>query len=253
MLAFRIVYTMNNWTPKNALKAFWPDQKLPTAAAQLLLKYADFVRVHTVTEQAEVELVVCFYSSAPAERAPTNIHTLWVEPVAPLLMTETPFDAGDMDISSFRSLPVQSGGNTRDERRPAAETTLSGSTPKDRMLAEAVNKIQLLRRALLERETLINELRLGGVGTAKALPPPDAESLLDAFQERYKEAHDQIKQLEFKVNRAQQAGTTMRDISEMEKKIDVMNHRLHNWIRKLAKTIEIHRDMTAVKKTGTRG
>ena len=251
-LLFRLCYYMNNWTPKNALRAFWPDPKRPTGAAQLLLKYADFVRIHTISEQTEVELVVGLYSTAPSERAPSQIHTLWVEPVAAVLMNEIPFDAAELDINTFRSLPIQAGGliNLRDERK-AAPTEANVS--KDRMLAEAVNKIQLLRRAVLEKENLVRELRMGGVGTAKPLPPPDAESLLDAFQERYVEAHEQIKQLELKVQRAQQTGTTLRDVADMEKKIDVMTHRLHNWIRKLAKTVEIHRQMTGVKKTGTKG
>jgi hypothetical protein len=56
-LVFKLHYAMPAWTAKDVVAAFWPDAKRPTAAAQLLLRHADFLRVHLIPEGSDVEVV----------------------------------------------------------------------------------------------------------------------------------------------------------------------------------------------------
>jgi hypothetical protein len=78
-LIFRLCYSAPLKTPKSALAAFWPDPKRPSAAPQLLLRNADFVRVHTIAETSDIELTIGLLESAPSERSAASMHTLWVD------------------------------------------------------------------------------------------------------------------------------------------------------------------------------
>ncbi len=237
-LALRLSYCMPQWSPKDTLGVFWPDVTRPSAPSQLLLKFADFVRVHTIPDVSVIEVVVGFLNSSPSERAHGNIHSLWVEPITANLMIEGPFDMPGATAPHLKLLPVP---ELPTSRARAEEPSEAAERAKDRYVADAAVTIRELKAALADKDRMIRELRSGGVGTAPPLPPPDAESLLEAFQERYFEARYQIREFEVQIAELEARGATAQDIEALKKKMEYLASRENNWIRKIAKTIEAYR------------
>ena len=76
MAVLRLCFQMPSWTPRTALANFWPGALSPTSPAQLLLRYADFVRVHTYSNTPEVEIVAGLLSALPVpNRRTARVHT----------------------------------------------------------------------------------------------------------------------------------------------------------------------------------
>ena len=233
VLTLRLCYSMASWGPKDALGFFWPDPKHPTAPVQLLLKYSDFVRVHSIVGTQDLEIVAGFVNSAPVDRSHKSIRTLWVEPLAVNLVTEIPFEAPGPQAPHLKPFPVVVPATQKP--RPAEEHL---GLSKDRFVFEAAVKIRKLKQLLEEREELIRELKAGGVGTALPLPPPDAEALLDAFQERYFEAKFQIRQMEIAIANLETRGATPSEVEAIRLKMTTLTSREESWIRKVATTLE---------------
>jgi hypothetical protein len=278
---FRLGYSIPNSSPKDAIAVFWPNPKLPAAPAQLLLKYADFVRVHSVAGTNDIEVVVGFFPSAVAEQAHGQVHTLWVEPIAANLFTEPFFEAPGPNSPRLRPLP-HGGAHVKDPRennirsvpstpvqnqnsgftqRPSAQNQNSGLTPRPTTTTTAVPvapfaaasaspsandeqptaKIIELQSIIQKREATIQELKSGGVSTAQPLAPPDPESLLEAFQERYFDAKYQIRQLELEIVALEKRNATPEEINNLKQKMAALANREASWIKKLASTIETFR------------
>jgi hypothetical protein len=224
----RLCYSMQGWSPKDAISTFWPNAKAPTAPAQLLLKYADFLRVHTFANGCDVEIVAGFFPSACSELAHGQIHSLWIEPMADNLLTERTFEVPGPASPRLRPLP--SGALSK-------ETQIRG-------VGDA--KVIELQSILKKKEELIQELKSGGVGTSAPLPPPDAEQLLEAFQEKYFDARFQIRQLELEIVEMEKKGASSQDLTNIRLKMEALANRERSWIKTLAGTLETYR--TARKK-----
>ena len=239
-LALRLCYAMPGVSPKSALTGFWPDQKKPTSAAQLLLKYCDLLRMHTIAESSEIELLILMTASSPSEMAHQNIHTLWVDPISPQLITELPFQMPGNPQDNLKPLEVnlqnQSTVSSANLNEVKAEIKA-----KERFLFHAAVKIRELKKTLSEKDDAIHELRAGGIGTATPLPPPDAESLLDALQERFFESQYQIRQLEIQLEKASDPDAEPNKLEELQQKIAAIANREQVWIKKIADTIEIYK------------
>lgn len=253
-LVFRLCYSLPAWGPKELLSAFWPGRGKPSSGPQLLLRYADFLRAHRITDTTDIEVVVALHSSAPSEHSPDHIRTLWIEPLSAKLVTEIPFENPGPAFPHLRSLPLTlpadgkigaptaSGPNSHPASPPAA-------TGRERFILDAATKISDLKRALAEREALIRELRLGGVGTAPPLPLPDGDSLLEAFRERLSEAQSRIRAFAEQVAEMEKNGATPAEIHTLKARMTELAAQQQNWIRKLAVALESLRG----QKTGTEG
>lgn len=231
-LALRLCYAQPGSSSREDVAEFWPDDTRPSAASQLLLRHADFVRIHHVADRPEIEIVAGFLASAPSEKAPKYCRTLWIDPIGPQLVHEAFQEAPGPAAPHLRLLPVASLG----EQRP--KPVDSDSKNKDRFMFEAAVKIREFKKALEEKEEQIRELRSGGVGTAPPLPPPETEDLLEAFQERYFDAKFQIRQLELKVADAEKNGASPQELAALQQKIAALANREKAWIKKIAQTIE---------------
>lgn len=241
-LVFRLWYLSPGSTAKGALTSFWPDPARPTAASQLLLKYADFLRVHTVTNGQEVEITTGLFKSAAADKAHRRLHSFWIEPVSPSLITEVPFEAPGPDAPHLKTLPqapASEFGKPRVAPGGGAETE---DKAKERFIFEAAVKIRDLKKTLTEREELIHDLKAGGVGTAAPLPPPDAEGLLEAFQQKYFESRFQIRQFEIQIAEMEQKGATAQEVETLRVKMSALASREDAWIRMLTGTLKSYRD-----------
>jgi hypothetical protein len=263
-LLLRLCYTMSSWSPKDTLAHFWPDAKALASPAQLLLRYCDFTRVHIVSETNDVEIVAGFLASKPSEKTPNEVRTFWVEPLAPNLISEIPFEAPGPDApqlkplsatagispqkaarnleTEFGSSPSQSQSEDTDDTIPAGDPTNPPAHSKDRFLIRAAKKIQELKALLLDRDQTIRELRSGGVGTSKPLPPPDAEALLEAFQGKYFEAKYQIRQIELKIVEMETQGATPAEVQALKMRMAELAAREREWIKTLAATIDTLRE-----------
>ncbi len=252
LLALRLCYTMSSWSPKDVLSRFWPNQKSPTAAAQLLLRFCDFTRAHFISETNDVEIVAGFFASAPAEKAPNETHTLWVEPIAPNLISEVPYEVPGPTYPYLRHL----GGAPKKPNTDALARQVASEVdedeeslpigdphnPRDRFLIQAAKKIRDLKAMVHEREQTIRELRSGGVGTSRPLPPPDAEALLEAFQGKYFEARYQIRQFELKIVEMEKKGASAAEVEALKRKMAELAAREREWIKSLATTLEAFRE-----------
>ena len=232
-LVMRLCYTMPIWGPKETLSAFWPKSDKPNSAAQLLLRHADFVRVHRIPENNDIEVVAGFLASAPAERAPDSVHGIWVEPLAASLVMEMPFQAPGPGVPQLTLLPNSPGVEQMQVRQRAKE--------QEKTTSEIGDKILELKRELAERDALIRDLRAGGVGTALPLPPPDAEALLDAFQEKYMEACFQISQFEKQITELETRKGSRLEIETLRNRMESLLAREQGWIKRIAAALDYYK------------
>ena len=240
-MAFRLFFEYKpHLTPGEAIQKFWPDKTASTKAAQLLLKYSDMVRVHTITETSHLEVVIVLFKSAPSEEHPDESHTLWVDPISQRLILEQPYEAPGPQSPHLRSLPTVS--LTQPKPRALDLHTQSSDAGNSGVMAAASAKIDELRGKVAEQSEKIRELRSGGVGTAQTLPPPDAEALLEAFQQRYFEARYEIRQFELQIEDMKQRGASPKKIEILSLKMEALANREKAWIKKLVSTLETFRE-----------
>jgi hypothetical protein len=240
-LVFRLCfYHAPHCTPKEALQKFWPDATAPTRAAQLLVKFSDFVRVHTLADTSDIEVVVGFFNSAPAEKNPNEAHSLWIEPIAARLYLEPPYEAPGPQAPHLRALPNVSLAHPRPRALEAAND--SSNPAKNQVILAATAKIKELKNKVAEQNETIHELRTGGIGTTHVLPPPDIEALLEAFQQRYFEARYEIRQFEIQIEEMQKRGANPKKMETLRLKMEALANRERAWIKKLVATLETYKE-----------
>jgi hypothetical protein len=235
LAAFRLCYALPGLNPKEAVSNFWPNPKAPAAPQQLLLKYADFVRVHTIAGTNDIEVVVGFFPSAPAEQAHNQVHTLWIEPIAQNLFTEPLYETPSPVSPRLRPFP-HTGSLASNAKESGMLRSVTGTPPAP--VEAQDSKVIELQTLLQKRDATIQQLKQGGIGTAAPLPPPDAESLLEAFQERYFDAKFQIRQLELEIVALEKKGATPEELINLKQKMAAVTNREQTWVKKLAETIE---------------
>jgi hypothetical protein len=268
-LSMRLCYAMPGWSAKDALAAFWPDTDNPTGAAQLLLKYSDALRVHTLSGTNDVEVVASLFRARPAEKVHSTLHTLWVEPLQPQLVSEIPFETPPPGShlnpnALLKALPPVMPESARRSSAPGASSPASGHTAgsltssegaqaKERFIFESAVKLRELKRVIADRDETIRELKAGGVGTATPLPPPDAEGLLEAFQQRYQEARFQIRQFELQIAELEQSGPgrlNQEAVQSLRLKMAALEARERAWIKHIGETIELFKAARATSGGG---
>ncbi len=223
-LAFRLCYVTNGWSPKDALENFWPKRKNTfSKAAELLLGHADLLRVHTLSETPQIEIFVGFYPSSSSEKAPHELHSFWIEPIAPSIVSEPAYET-----------PSSLSPHLKAFQKAVAAPNKQTDLAKEKILRESVIKIQQLRKELAARDEKLRELLLGGIGSSQSMPPPDAEALLDAFQERFSDAQLQIQLLEAQISQLEGTHASPQEIEKTKFKIEKLVQMEQEWILKIA-------------------
>ena len=143
-------------------------------------------------------------------------------------------DPRDNNIRTLN--PSGSVANQNSGLVPRPITTTTAAT-EDQPTAKIIE----LQSIIQKREATIQELKSGGVSTAQPLAPPDPESLLEAFQERYFDAKYQIRQLELEIVALEKRNATPEEINNLKQKMAALANREESWIKKLASTIEAFR------------
>ena len=85
-LAMRLIsrqplVSLQEWT-----RRFWFNSVIPAEPEQVLLKFADFVRVLCVPATQDVEITVSWQRSAASDVAHREVHTLWMENISEALL-----------------------------------------------------------------------------------------------------------------------------------------------------------------------
>lgn len=235
-LALRLFYPIKSFTPKDALRQFWPSRWDPTSAAQLLIKHSDLLRVHPVVDTSEIEITALFFLSAPSEIAPGDLKTLWIEPITSKLILEPMFEEPTPEKPYLRTLA--GAPLSKASILASAKENPSQLQAKDRFIQESATKIRRLTRELAEKDFFITELRAGGVGSAAPPPPPDAEALLEAFLERCHEADHNIHTLQKDLARLQSKGARGHELDWIQRKIAFIENRKVEWLHKIAAIVK---------------
>jgi|GEM_PF-1386470 len=247
ILALRLICPVYKKTPREMLLSLWPDPNDPFSATQLLVKYADAVRVHPFNESSEMEVTALFFKSAPSELANGKFQTLWIDPISAKSLNEAPFEMPHARAPHLKKFPAPSYSvsETLNEAKNTEEKLSQNSDDKmdakNRLVLQAAAKIKELAQLLVSRDELIQELRSGGVSTAPALPAPDADALLEAFQQKYFETRYQIRQFEIQIQDIEKNGANPEQIELLRLKIAKLHAQETNWVKKLAITIETYR------------
>jgi hypothetical protein len=246
-LALRLYYyVLPHCSPTEAVKRFWPDRASPISTSQLLLKYSDFLRIHTIHETSDLEVVIGLFNSAPSEKGFETAHSIWIEPLSAKLIVETPYEAPGPNQPQLRALPSVSATDTKP--RLVADDKAPSDSAKERAILDATTKIKELRQKVQERDDAIRELKAGGVGTAQPLPPADTEGLLEAFQQRYFEAKYQIRQFELQIIELEGRKAAPQEIQTLRLKMEALQNREKAWIKKLLLTLESYKGSLKTKK-----
>ncbi len=242
VLTLRLCYAMPAWSSKEVINQFWPNSKHPYSGAQTLLTHSDFLRVHSITDNQDLEIVAALYKSAPTETAHTQVHALWIEPLSAHLVPEIPFQTPGPQAPYLRALPGAPPAPDMRARAVDLELAKEGAQAKERFIFESAIKIRELRRTITQKEDIIKDLRMGGVGTAQPAAPPDAESLLEAFQERFFEARSQIEGFESQISEMELNGAAPREIELLKHKMNDLAIRERRWIQQIASTLQKYRN-----------
>ncbi len=153
LLAFRLCFQQSPNNSKEILREFWPEPSslsLSSDFRQALIQHCDFLRIHPIAEMSEVEMVAGLLRSAPAQKRPNDLRTLWIEPLSMHLVSEIPTLRDPDRSESERELPSLS---------ISPEDDVASS------LLRAQKRILWLEQQLSERDARIEELLAGGVGS----------------------------------------------------------------------------------------
>lgn len=226
--AFRMHFPISTYcSPEYIVKQFLVKGSSTMTPPQLLLKFADLIRIHVIPETNDLELFVALFASTGKDKANDRTRNLWIEPLTNRLILEPPFEAPGPNNPELRALP---------------NFSVLQQVTKPKVVPEAHEdrRIKELKRQIEERDEVIKELRTGGVGATKSFSPPDAESLLEAFQQRYSEAQFQLRQFEVELHRMQKTGATTEELKQLQLKMDALANREKSWINTLSKIIGSH-------------
>ena len=109
-LLLRLIYSCSNRAPKETLQSFSTSSRLPTAPTELLSKYSDFLRVNTIVKstqganpEADIEITVGFFASAPSDISPHDLRTLWIDTLSPKLVKEPQYETPKIEKLSIKS------------------------------------------------------------------------------------------------------------------------------------------------------
>lgn len=214
ILTFRLFYSMPQWTPKDIMTLFWPDPTQALSSPQLLLEHADFVRVHWIAENQDIEITVGFYKksaqkSAGSERVFGQINTLWIEPLSARLVAEPPYERPETHGRNLRVLSPESMAILED----------IPETKYKKELEELNIQIKELRKALHAREELISELKEGGVGSKgpQNTFATSTNTALDVFREHFLNHHNEVRATEEKILRLNELSIDLRRASTLKR------------------------------------
>jgi hypothetical protein len=144
VLALRLCYKQSPNSPKAVLQDFWPDPDRTEDFRQTLIQQCDFLRVHPVAEQNEIEIVAGLLKSAPSRHRPGEFRTIWIDPISQRQMA--PLAKTDPESSRVREILI----------------------PRKNSAQSIAAHVQWLEKEIRDRDAKIEELKAGGAELSSA-------------------------------------------------------------------------------------
>ncbi len=246
-VAFRLCYSLPLSTPKDTVDFFWPQPNNPSSSAQLLLRYSDVLRVHRLIGSKEIEVVAILFKSGGAEKAPHFLQTFWIEPLQDKLVSEPILPDHEDRATAYLPLDVSPASTTEDLSLTASVPLADGDAQS--LILELRSTLDHVKAQLFAREAYIAELKGGGIGTAAPLTPPDADSLLEAFSQRFTFVHEEINRLLEQTERPRSEWTAETPLAH--KKLAELWSREEAWVRRFSEMIRyFQEDRDRFRKAG---
>jgi hypothetical protein len=227
-LGLRLCYVEPGWKVKDVLHQFWPGALTPSTAGQVLLQYADFLRVHVDPENSEIEVTVMLYPSAPSERANDSLRTLWIEPLSHLTRLERFTEAPETQESYHKPLVTNHD-----------------------LIGRAAEKIDLLKKELSEKTGEIQNLKSKGNISENIFIYPaglNGDQLLEIFNRRVTESKMKIKSLQSQILLLRKDRNEDRlEATRLMQEIREHAASQKSWITKISETIESYQKAQAAQ------
>ena len=237
---FRLTTAFRSWTPAELTQEFWPSVVASATPAQLLLRHSDFLRVLLFPESQLAEITIGLLPSAPADAHPNLVHSFWIDTLPSSQWFEKPENGhGEKDprVIALPSVPTLDHGVIA--RLEARIETL------EELLLKAAGKVRELQLALHEKDSQMQEWKMGGIGQSARLEPPEPEELVQAFAERLASADRELKEASLRLSRLETIGDDPNEIEAIRRKITKIERREQEWLRTLAEALKSHRQRAA--------
>lgn len=240
IFVLRLCASMPSWKITELLERFYPPDPSPNEPMNLLMRHTDFLRINLISDTPFVEITCGYFPSYPSVRYPFTQRSLCVQTIASSLVHEIPME----NPSTSAEKPMIPLRAVKVEARPAQESKAPAREEKTnaRALENLHFELKRLRELLADREETIRELKSGGVGTPATFEPPDVESLLESFQDRYAVARYQIEQFRTKLQLLTQAGANLHSLGQVQQSLTLLLEREQVWIQTLAKILQQYRE-----------
>lgn len=227
-LGLRLCYVEPGWKVKDVLHQFWPGALTPSTAGQILLQYADFVRVHVDPENSEIEVTVMLYPSAPAERANDSLRTLWIEPLSHLTRLERFTESPETQEHYHKPL----------------------ITNHD-LIGRAAEKIDRLKKEITDKTGEIQNLKSKGNVSENIFIYPaglNGDQLLELFNRRVTESKMKIKSLQSQISMLRKDKNEDRlEATRLMQEIRELAAAQKSWIAKISETVENYQKAQAIQ------
>ncbi len=234
-IVMRLCLSMYNWKPGDVVNTFWPRIAEPSSNIHLLTAYSDFVRIMSVANTNDVEIVVGFAKSAPSRKAYRSVRTLITDIVSQDSVIENPSQTSQNP--NYRTLP-----NIVVQMSKQKERSADFQRVRDRALTDSNELVRSLRKEIFEKDQYLKELRMGGVGQISQAPLPEVEALLDAFKERLEQSQFEIDQISEKIKDLQAAHAPEQECLLVKTRMDVLKHNQLKWITQLSEILRFYRN-----------
>lgn len=235
LLALRLCTHTPQRNGNDALKGYLPGSERASEAKQMLFQFADFARIQWIKDAGGLEITLLLWGDTEPDSY--RARAFWLGTLSASQIVEAPFESPSPEIPQFRVLPPPATPGVA-ATLAAVPTTVGAAA---RHPEESPELIKDLRRQLAQRDALLSELKAGGVGAAKPLPPPDTEALIEAFQTRYFEAKLRIRELEAQLHQIETRGGKTDEIAQLRNRIAAIAAREKLWIQRIGSAIETAR------------
>jgi len=235
-LVFRLCFAMSNWTLDDALHGFWPDSEKPLKSSKLLTKYADFLRIHKINDTSgDVEITIGFFRSNSIERAHSNVHSLWIDPVSSSIVHELPFPSEDNPDPYLKPLPNISLINLEGETLAS-----KNARAKDRYIERLSIENRELKTLLHTKEEVIREMRKGGIQSNNPLNRTSESTLLKALKEKYILGKKQIFDIKKEIDSADKKKISPSRLYELDQILNSLIAEEKMWIKEISEVLKLY-------------
>lgn len=249
-VALRLVFRLPLATQKKLLPNFWPGKTIQSSPFEVLLRTPDLLRILSVPESEDIEIVTLFAASGNAPARIEEMKSIWIQPIAAHFISEPAKSTPGNPSANLHPLPRATSQNTQtastDEVNELIERMKQELSQKyEKKLLELSNRVKTLQEES-------QELKLGGVGTALPLPKPDTTGLLTAFKERIENAEYELAQFQQELDSIPEGEAKPGQLDALRRRMYSLKQEEKEWMQVLSEILAVLKRSKA-RATGTDG